>query len=50
MSLMGDGLSYAVPPSAALGFIMAGQASRVELSLGGAAASLVVALAIGDRD
>ena len=43
MSLMGDALSHAVLPGAALGFIFAGL-SLPAMSLGGVAAGLVVAL------
>src|SRR5208282_4061752 len=46
MSLMGDALSHAVLPGAALGFIIAGL-SLPAMSLGGVAAGLVVALLSG---
>jgi zinc/manganese transport system permease protein len=46
MSLMGDALSHAVLPGAALGFILAGL-SLSAMSLGGVAAGLVVALLSG---
>ena len=46
MSLMGDALSHAVLPGAALGFIVAG-VSLPAMSLGGVAAGLVVALLSG---
>jgi zinc/manganese transport system permease protein len=46
MSLMGDALSHAVLPGAALGFIMAGL-SLPAMSLGGLAAGLVAALSSG---
>lgn len=46
MSLMGDALSHAVLPGAALGFILAGL-SLPAMSLGGVAAGLVVALLSG---
>jgi zinc/manganese transport system permease protein len=46
MSLMGDALSHAVLPGAALGFILAG-VSLPAMSLGGVAAGLVVALLSG---
>ena len=46
MSLMGDALSHAVLPGAALGFIAAGL-SLPAMSLGGVAAGLVVALLSG---
>jgi zinc/manganese transport system permease protein len=46
MSLMGDALSHAVLPGAALGFIIAGL-SLPAMSLGGVAAGLVVALSSG---
>src|SRR5437773_2784734 len=46
MSLMGDALSHAVLPGAALGFIIAGL-SLPAMSLGGLAAGLVVALSSG---
>ena len=46
MSLMGDALSHAVLPGAALGFIIAGL-SLPAMSLGGVAAALVVALLSG---
>ena len=46
MSLMGDALSHAVLPGAALGFIMAGL-SLPAMSLGGLAAGLVAALLSG---
>ena len=46
MSLMGDALSHAVLPGAALGFILAGL-SLPAMSLGGLAAGLVVALLSG---
>src|SRR5713101_4385184 len=46
MSLMGDALSHAVLPGAALGFIMAGL-SLPAMSLGGIVAGLVVALSSG---
>jgi zinc/manganese transport system permease protein len=46
MSLMGDALSHAVLPGAALGFILGGL-SLPAMSLGGAAAGLAVALLSG---
>jgi zinc/manganese transport system permease protein len=46
MSLMGDALSHAVLPGAALGFIIAGLSLPV-MSLGGVAAGLAVALLSG---
>src|SRR4029077_794762 len=46
MSLMGDALSHAVLPGAALGFILGGL-SLPEMSLGGVGAGLVVALLSG---
>ena len=46
MSLMGDALSHAVLPGAALGFIVAGL-SLPAMSLGGVAAGLLVALLSG---
>jgi zinc/manganese transport system permease protein len=46
MSLMGDALSHAVLPGAALGFIMAGL-SLPAMSLGGLAAGLAAALSSG---
>jgi zinc/manganese transport system permease protein len=46
MSLMGDALSHAVLPGAALGFIVAGLSLPV-MSLGGVAAGLAVALLSG---
>jgi zinc/manganese transport system permease protein len=46
MSLMGDALSHAVLPGAALGFILAGL-SLPAMSLGGVAAGLLVALSSG---
>src|SRR3954452_15192336 len=46
MSLMGDALSHAVLPGAALGFLLAGL-SLPAMSLGGVAAGLVVALLAG---
>jgi zinc/manganese transport system permease protein len=46
MSLMGDALSHAVLPGAALGFILAGL-SLPAMSLGGVVAGLVVALLSG---
>src|SRR5437660_5449461 len=46
MSLMGDALSHAVLPGAALGFIFAGL-SLPAMSLGGVAAGLAVALLSG---
>ena len=46
MSLMGDALSHAMLPGAALGFIIAGL-SLPAMSLGGVAAGLVVALLSG---
>jgi zinc/manganese transport system permease protein len=46
MSLMGDALSHAVLPGAALGFILAGL-SLPAMSLGGVAAGLAVALLSG---
>src|SRR5215831_335398 len=46
MSLMGDALSHAVLPGAALGFIIAGL-SLPAMSLGGVAAGLAVALLSG---
>jgi zinc/manganese transport system permease protein len=46
MSLMGDALSHAVLPGAALGFILGGL-SLPAMSLGGAGAGLVVALLSG---
>jgi len=46
MSLMGDALSHAILPGAALGFLVGGL-SMPAMSLGGAAMGLVVALAAG---
>ena len=46
MSLMGDALSHAVLPGAALGFIFGGL-SLPAMSLGGAGAGLAVALLSG---
>jgi zinc/manganese transport system permease protein len=46
MSLMGDALSHAVLPAAALGFIIAGL-SLPAMSLGGVVAGLIVALLLG---
>src|SRR5260370_22476143 len=46
MSLMGDALSHAVLPGAALGFILGGL-SLPAMSLGGGGAGLVVALLSG---
>ncbi len=46
MSLMGDAMSHAILPGAAVGFLLAGMSVSV-LSLGGLAAGLAVALAAG---
>lgn len=47
MSLMGDALSHAVLPGAALGFLAAGGLSLPAMSLGGLAVGLAVALLAG---
>ncbi len=46
MSLMGDAMSHAILPGAAIGYLLAGL-SLFAMSLGGFAAGLAVALAAG---
>lgn len=47
MSLVGDAMSHAVLPGAAIGFLIAGGLSQVAMGLGGAVAGLGVALLAG---